>query len=80
MTDTTLTVSDEGQAVLPLKWRKAHGLQAGGPCDAKEINDGKGSLLITPRASRRGAKGLLKFLLEQEASFRPVERHTLPAR
>ena len=41
---TTVTVSRKGQALLPLKWRKTFGLESGGPCDARELNDGKGSL------------------------------------
>ena len=76
---TTVTVTPRGQAVLPLKWRKAFGLESGGPCDAREMNDGKGSLLLTPRPkARRGAKGLLAHLRSQTVSFPPVERHTLP--
>ena len=76
----TVSVSWKGQAVLPLEWRKAHGLEDGGPCDAREIADGKGSLLITPRPKRHGAKGLLKFLKEQEVALPPVERHILPSK
>jgi bifunctional DNA-binding transcriptional regulator/antitoxin component of YhaV-PrlF toxin-antitoxin module len=76
----TVTVTERGQAVLPLAWRKAHGLDNGGPCDAKEVGDGKGSLLLTPRPQRKGAKGLLRFIQDQEVSFAPVERHTLPTR
>jgi AbrB family looped-hinge helix DNA binding protein len=78
---TTVTVTRKGQAVLPLKWRKAFGLEAGGPCDARELNDGKGSLLLTPRPkTRRGAKGLLAHLRRQTVSFPPIERHTLPSK
>lgn len=78
---TTVTVSSKGQAVLPLPWRKAFGLTAGGPCDARMIADGKGSLLLTPRPQRRqGAKGLLAHLRAQTVSFPPVERHTLPTK
>jgi bifunctional DNA-binding transcriptional regulator/antitoxin component of YhaV-PrlF toxin-antitoxin module len=76
---TTVSVSRKGQAVLPLPWRKASGLESGGPCDARELNDGKGSLLLTPRRqARRGTKGLLAHLRQQSAAFPPVERHTLP--
>ncbi len=81
MSDTmTVSVSWKGQAVLPLEWRRAHGLADGGPCDAREVPDGKGSLLITPRPNRKGAKGLLKFILKQEAALKPVLRHTLPSK
>lgn len=78
---TTVTVSRKGQATLPLTWRKAGGLALGGPCDARELNDGKGSLLLTPRVQKRaGAKGLLAFLQGQTAAFPPVTRHTLPTK
>jgi bifunctional DNA-binding transcriptional regulator/antitoxin component of YhaV-PrlF toxin-antitoxin module len=78
---TTVTVSRKGQALLPLKWRKAFGLESGGPCDARELNDGKGSLLLIPRPkARRGAKGLLAHLREQTVSFPRVRRHLLPSK
>ena len=78
---TTVTVTRKGQAVLPVQWRKAFGLESGGPCDARVLDDGKGSLLLTPRPkSRRGAKGLLAHLRRQNASFPPVERHLLPSK
>ena len=77
---TTITVTSKGQVTLPVGWRKSHGLADGGPCDAREVQDGQGSLLITPRPPRRGAKGLLAHLLAQEAAFAPVERHTLPVK
>ena len=77
----TVTVTQKGQAVLPLGWRKQFGLEKGGPCDARILNDGKGSLLLTPRPKkRRGVKGttLLAHLKKQTSSFPPIERHTLP--
>ena len=62
-------------------WRKAFGLETGGPCDARVIDDGKGSLLLTPRpTARRGTKGLLSHLRQQTVSFPTVERHTLPGK
>jgi bifunctional DNA-binding transcriptional regulator/antitoxin component of YhaV-PrlF toxin-antitoxin module len=76
---TTVTVSRKGQALLPLKWRKNFGLESGGPCDARELNDGKGSLLLIPRPKkRRGVKGLLALLRKQTVSFPGIQRHTLP--
>ena len=78
---TTVTVSRKGQALLPLKWRKTFGLESGGPCDARELNDGKGSLLLIPRPKkRRGAKGLLAHLREQTVSLPPARRHNLPSK
>jgi bifunctional DNA-binding transcriptional regulator/antitoxin component of YhaV-PrlF toxin-antitoxin module len=78
---TTVTVSRKGQALLPLKWRKTFGLESGGPCDARELNDGKGSLLLIPRPkARRGTKGLLAHLREQTVSFPRVRRHRLPSK
>jgi AbrB family looped-hinge helix DNA binding protein len=75
---STITVSSKGQVTLPVEWRRTHGLAQGGPCDVLEVADGRGSLLITPRAARRGAAGLLEHILEQDAAFPPVERHALP--
>jgi bifunctional DNA-binding transcriptional regulator/antitoxin component of YhaV-PrlF toxin-antitoxin module len=78
---TTVTVSRKGQALLPLKWRKTFGLESGGPCDARELNDGKGSLLLIPRPKkRRGAKGLLAHLRKQTVSLPPMRRHNLPSK
>jgi bifunctional DNA-binding transcriptional regulator/antitoxin component of YhaV-PrlF toxin-antitoxin module len=76
----TVSVTWRGQAVLPLEWRKANGLEEGGPCDARFVEDGKGSLLLTPRPKRKGAKGLLKFLSKQTAALPPVRRHLLPSK
>lgn len=51
----------------------------GGPCDVRMLDDGRQSLLITPRnQKRRGAVGLLAHLQSQEAAFPKVERHTMP--
>jgi len=75
----TVTITDKGQAELPAKWRKAAGLLHGGSCDVRILNDGRQSLLITPRAQkRRGAAGLLAHLKNQTVAFLPVERHTMP--
>jgi len=55
-----VTVSRKASALLPLKWRKTFGLESGGPCDAQELNDGKGRLVVDSASkARRGAKGLL---------------------
>ena len=72
---TTIFVSSKGQVTLPVEWRREHGLDAGGRCDAIPVADG---LLLKPRSQRIGAIGLSDFLLEQEAALPPVERHTLP--
>jgi hypothetical protein len=78
---TTVTVGRKGQALPPLKWRKTFGLESGGPCDARELNDGKGSLLLIPRPKkRRGAKGLLAHLRAQNVPLPPVRRHKLPSK
>ena len=65
----------KGQMTVPVDWRKAHGLMSGGECDAVLVGDG---LLLKPRPQRRGAAGLLEYLMEQDCSFPPVERHNLP--
>ncbi len=79
----TVTVTHKGQAVLPLAWRKQFGLENGGPCDARLLEDGKGSLLLTPRQKpKRGVAGekLLEHLKKQTVAFPPIPRHTLPSR
>jgi bifunctional DNA-binding transcriptional regulator/antitoxin component of YhaV-PrlF toxin-antitoxin module len=75
----TITITAKGQAQLPATWRKQAGLLNGGPCDVRELNDGRHSLIITPRApKRRGAVGLLAHLKKREFPFPKVERHILP--
>ncbi len=75
----TLTITEKGQAQFPASWRRQAGLMNGGPCDVRVLDDGRQSLLITPRPQkRRGAVGLLKHLEGQTVAFPKVERHTMP--
>ena len=75
----TITITSKGQTTFPASWRRQVGLLQGGPCDVRLINDGRQSLLITPRPQkRRGATGLLAHLKKQAAAFPPVERHVMP--
>jgi len=77
----TITITEKGQATFPASWRRQVGLLRGGPCDVRVLNDGRQSLLITPRTQRRrGATGLqlLAHLKKQKAAFPPVERHFMP--
>jgi bifunctional DNA-binding transcriptional regulator/antitoxin component of YhaV-PrlF toxin-antitoxin module len=75
----TLTITEKGQAQFPASWRKLAGLMHGGPCDVRVLDDGRQSLLITPRPQkRRGAVGLLAHLQGQSVAFPKVERHTMP--
>jgi bifunctional DNA-binding transcriptional regulator/antitoxin component of YhaV-PrlF toxin-antitoxin module len=75
----TLTITEKGQAQFPASWRKKAGLMKGGPCDVRLLDDGRQSLLITPRPQkRRGAAGLLAHLESQTVAFPRVERHTMP--
>jgi len=75
----TITVTAKGQAQFPAAWRKLAGLMQGGPCDVRPLNDGRQSLIITPRPQkRRGATGLLAHLKRQKLPFPKVERHPLP--
>jgi len=77
----TITITKKGQAQFPASWRKVAGLLQGGPCDVRVVNDGRQSLLITPRVQkRRGAAGLLAHLKSQTVAFPVVERHTMPAK
>jgi bifunctional DNA-binding transcriptional regulator/antitoxin component of YhaV-PrlF toxin-antitoxin module len=75
----TITITKKGQAQFPARWRKQAGLMQGGPCDVRPLNDGRHSIIITPRAQkRRGARGLLQHLESFEVSIPAVERHTMP--
>ncbi len=75
----TITITEKGQAQFPASWRKRAGLAHGGPCDVRLMDDGRQSLLITPRVQkRRGAVGLLKHLESFTVPFPTVARHTMP--
>jgi bifunctional DNA-binding transcriptional regulator/antitoxin component of YhaV-PrlF toxin-antitoxin module len=75
----TLTVSRVGQSTLPKWWRDASGLSKGGVVEVRPMRDGKNSIVLTPRPSkRRGAVGLLKLLQKCPAEIKTPERHTLP--
>ncbi len=77
----TITITVKGQAQFPASWRKQAGLSRGGPCDVRPLNDGRQSLIITPRARpRRGAAGLLKHLETFSVSLPEVERHRMPSK
>lgn len=75
----TLTITNKGQAQFPADWLKKAGLLHGGPCDVSMLDDGRLSLLITPRPQkRRGAVGLLAHLEGQTVAFPQVNRHAMP--
>jgi bifunctional DNA-binding transcriptional regulator/antitoxin component of YhaV-PrlF toxin-antitoxin module len=75
----TLTITEKGQAQFPVSWRNQVGLMKGGHCEVRVLDDGRHSLLITPRPQkRRGAVGLLAHLEGQTIAFPKVERHTMP--
>jgi len=75
----TITITEKGQATFPASWRRDVGLLHGGPCDVRILDDGRKSLLITPRVQkRRGAAGLLAHLKKQTVAFPLVERHVMP--
>lgn len=77
----TITITEKGQAQFPAAWRKLAGLIHGGPCDVRPLNDGRQSLIITPRAQkRRGAAGLLAHLEGFSVELPEVERHTMPSK
>jgi bifunctional DNA-binding transcriptional regulator/antitoxin component of YhaV-PrlF toxin-antitoxin module len=74
----TLTITEKGQAQFPASWRKQAGLMHGGRCDVRVLDDGRQSLLITPRPhKRRGAVGLLAHLEGQTVAFPKVKRQGL---
>jgi bifunctional DNA-binding transcriptional regulator/antitoxin component of YhaV-PrlF toxin-antitoxin module len=76
-----MTISRVGQSTFPKAWREAAGLGRGGVVEVRPLNDGKNSLLLTPRPPRRvGALGLLKALRDCPHDFPDVPRHMLPYR
>jgi AbrB family looped-hinge helix DNA binding protein len=75
----TMTVSKVGQSTLPKWWRDASGLSAGGVVEVRPVRDGKNSIILTPKVSRRrGAVGLSKLFSKCPAPVSPPERHELP--
>ncbi|HSH37668.1 MAG TPA: AbrB/MazE/SpoVT family DNA-binding domain-containing protein [Chthoniobacterales bacterium] len=79
----TMAVSKVGQSTLPKWWRDVCGLSFGGVVEVRPLEDGKNSIVLTPRSSnRRGVSG--KELMEQFAScprpLRSPDRHHLPFR
>lgn len=74
-----MTISRVGQSTFPKAWRDSAGLSRGGVVEIRQLNDGKHSLLLTPRPTRRvGAVGLLKALQQCPQDFPDVARHHLP--
>ena len=75
----TMTVSKVGQSTLPKWWRDASGLSAGGVVQVRPMRDGKHSIILTPKVSRRrGAVGLFKLFARCPTPISPPERHALP--
>ena len=76
-----MTISRVGQSTFPKAWREAAGLSRGGVVEVRPLNDGKHSLLLTPRPARRiGAVGLVQAMRQCPHDFPDVTRHTLPFR
>jgi len=75
----TMTVSKVGQSTLPKWWRDASGLSGGGVVEVRPVRDGKNSIILTPKVSRRkGAVGLFKLFSKCPSPIAPPERHPLP--
>jgi AbrB family looped-hinge helix DNA binding protein len=75
----TLTVSKVGQSTLPKWWRDSSGLSEGGIVEVRPVRDGKNSIVLTPKATkRRGAVGLTKQFASCPAVIPVSERTTLP--
>jgi bifunctional DNA-binding transcriptional regulator/antitoxin component of YhaV-PrlF toxin-antitoxin module len=76
-----MTVSRVGQSTFPRGWRRRAGLAAGGLMEVRFLQDGKNSLLLTPRKPRRtGAVGLLAAMRACPGDLPRVVRHALPSR
>jgi len=75
----TMTVSKVGQSTLPKWWRDASGLARGGLVEVRPVRDGRNSIVLTPRPTkRRGAVGLLAQFSRCPKVIQPIERHSLP--
>jgi bifunctional DNA-binding transcriptional regulator/antitoxin component of YhaV-PrlF toxin-antitoxin module len=76
-----MTLSRVGQSTFPREWRRKAGLATGGLMDVRFLQDGKHSLLLTPRKPRRtGAVGLLAAMRACPSELPEVGRHPLPFR
>ena len=74
-----MTISRVGQSTFPKAWREAAGLSRGGVVEVRPLNDGKQSLLLTPKPARRpGAVGLVKAMQNCPHPLPEVARHALP--
>jgi len=75
----TLAVSKVGQSTLPKWWRDASGLSQGGVVEVRPQRDGKNSILLTPRPSKRqGAVGLMQQFSACPKPLPAAKRHVLP--
>lgn len=74
-----MTISKVGQSTLPKWWRNASGLLDGGVVEVRPMRDGKNSLILTPKPTkRRGAVGLIAQFARCPKRIRPPTRHRLP--
>jgi AbrB family looped-hinge helix DNA binding protein len=75
----TMTVSKVGQSTLPKWWRDVSGLSGGGLVEVRPLRDGKNSIVLTPKPSKRvGAIGLLALFSKCPAPIETPARHDLP--
>jgi len=74
-----MNVSRVGQSTFPREWRRKAGLATGGLMEVRFLEDGKHSLLLTPRNPRRtGAVGLLAAMRACPGGLPRVGRQALP--
>jgi bifunctional DNA-binding transcriptional regulator/antitoxin component of YhaV-PrlF toxin-antitoxin module len=77
----TMTVTKVGQGTLPKWWRTESGLSNGGVVEVRPLRDGKHSIVLTPRRSKRrgiSGKDLLKQMRKCPYPIEPPPRHRLP--
>ena len=77
----TMAVSKVGQGTLPKWWRDISGLSAGGAVEVRPLQDGRNSIVLTPKLpNKRGVPGA--EVMEQFSAcprpFDPPARHQLP--
>lgn len=74
-----ITVSKVGQSTLPKWWRDVCGLTHGGVVEVRPMRDGKNSIVLTPKPTKKqGAVGLLKLFSGCPSPMPPPERNKLP--
>jgi AbrB family looped-hinge helix DNA binding protein len=72
----TMTVTKSGRCTLPKWWRVATGLSEGSVIEIRPLHDGKNSLVLTPKPSKRqGAIGLVEHFAACPVPIKAPQRY-----